>query len=601
MLLFSRAGKTIHAIKKLRFVRCIHDPIRTTPPSKHTPDKLRAAGPARTRFAPSPTGHIHLGSLRTALFNYVVAKATGGQFLLRIEDTDQKRTIPGAEERILKDLEWAGIVPDEGPGIGGPYGPYRQSERTDTYRNHAEQLLKTGHAYRCFCTPQRMLELAEFRAKSGQASAYDRRCLHVSQEESDDKASQGFEHTIRLKSPTRYPAYFDFVYGPQKPGKSLDLITRNGSIAAASGFYEDPILLKSDGFPTYHLANIVDDHLMKITHVIRGSEWISSTPKHVFMYEAFGWEPPQFGHVSLLTDMSGQKLSKRTGSTEILTMREEMGIFPETLSNFVALLGWSHGLKRDVMGMQDLIENASLKFTKGDTKVSFEKLWYLQKKHALRYSVEETEPTKSSPSNPRQNLRKLATESLMELLKKKLDDPSYEHRISHRFSKLTPNVQKEKIHQLVLSDAQNYTNPSEFLERHMSLLYGPTKDLLTTKPYPLQLHHLPKDVDSRVHTESVTMANLAISVSDFTLPTLKESIETYIRESEERSLSQNTDDKSRVAIYRKAWTKFIYGYYRWALTGGAPGPDIAVIMMILGKQETVGRLDYAANVLTSSV
>ncbi|KNG45808.1 glutamyl-trna synthetase [Stemphylium lycopersici] len=231
--------------------------------------------PARTRFAPSPTGYLHLGSLRTALFNYLLAKRTGGQFLLRIEDTDQKRTIADAEQRLLDDLRWAGLEWDEGPEVGGPYGPYKQSERSDLYRQHAHSLLESGNAYRCFCSSERLNALAEHRHKLGIATDYDRTCAPLSKEESDDRASRGEAHTIRLKVPEQYPTYKDLIYGTFRPLK------RRGHVTETA--YEDPILLKSDGLPTYHLANVVDDHLMKITHVIRGSEWMPSTPKHIAM------------------------------------------------------------------------------------------------------------------------------------------------------------------------------------------------------------------------------------------------------------------------------------------------------------------------------
>ena len=220
--------------------------------------------PARTRFAPSPTGDLHLGSLRTALFNYLLAKATGGQFLLRIEDTDKKRTVPGAEDRICRDLRWAGLQWDEGPQVGGPLSPYRQSERTSLYQSHAQRLLQSGHAYRCFCSAERLDELARMRSKLGLPTDYDRTCLGLTGQESDEKASQGHSHTIRLKVPDVYPRYDDLVYG--RVGGARPLGTR---MTHAQQSFEDPILLKSDGRPTYHLANVVDDHLMEITHVVR--------------------------------------------------------------------------------------------------------------------------------------------------------------------------------------------------------------------------------------------------------------------------------------------------------------------------------------------
>ncbi|KAL8694491.1 MAG: hypothetical protein Q9224_003565 [Gallowayella concinna] len=232
---------------------------------RHVSQQLPSS-PARTRFAPSPTGYLHLGSLRTALFNYLLAKATGGQFLLRIEDTDKKRTIPDAEERLCNDLRWAGLQWDEGPGIGGPYGPYRQSERTALYQEHAEKLLQSGHAYRCFCSSEKLNELARRRANLGLPSDYDRTCGGIPREQSDERASAGDPFVVRLRVPSEPPEYIDLVYGsvgkPNHDKKAHNL---------GEALYEDPVLLKGDGLPTYHLANVVDDHHMEITHVVRAA------------------------------------------------------------------------------------------------------------------------------------------------------------------------------------------------------------------------------------------------------------------------------------------------------------------------------------------
>ncbi|CAG8377159.1 unnamed protein product [Penicillium salamii] len=314
---------------------------------RNSKNKLPDA-PARTRFAPSPTGYLHLGSLRTALFNYLLAKRTGGQFLLRIEDTDQKRTIPGAEQRLYDDLQWAGLNWDEGPVVGGPYGPYRQSERTDLYRSHANDLISNGHAYRCFCSAERLDTMAQHRSQAGLTPGYDRKCGDLSAEESEDRAANGETHIIRLKV-EGYPMFNDLVYGKtgqNKPNnKKLDFIDR---------VYDDPILIKSDGHPTYHLANVVDDHCMKITHVIRGTEWMPSTPMHMALYNAFKWTPPQFGHVPLLVDQKGQKLSKRNADIDLSSFKDKQGVFASTLVNFAALLGWSHSQKSDVLSLQEL-------------------------------------------------------------------------------------------------------------------------------------------------------------------------------------------------------------------------------------------------------
>ncbi|RBA20333.1 glutamyl-tRNA synthetase, partial [Fusarium proliferatum] len=300
--------------------------------------------PIRTRFAPSPTGYLHLGSLRTALFNNLVAKATaGGDFIIRIEDTDQNRLVPDAEERIFKDLEWAGLEWSEGPDKGGPYGPYRQSERLETYKEHTQTLLENGSAYRCFCD-QTVLE-AQKRAlhEAGKSTAYPGTCRTLPRSESDERAARGEAHIVRLDS-TRFgtPKFKDAIYGPFQKKEPE----------------EDFVLMKRDGYPTYHLANVVDDHLMKITHVIRGEEWLISTPKHLALYEAFGWEPPTFAHLGLLVSNNGSKLSKRDSSVDLSTYMDQ-NVFPMALQAWLANLGAS--MKRDAKTprtLSDVAENS---------------------------------------------------------------------------------------------------------------------------------------------------------------------------------------------------------------------------------------------------
>ncbi|RBR14000.1 uncharacterized protein FIESC28_07966 [Fusarium coffeatum] len=320
--------------------------------------------PIRARFAPSPTGYLHLGSLRTALFNNLVAKATkGGDFIIRIEDTDQNRLVPDAEERIFKDLEWAGLSWSEGPDKGGPYGPYRQSERLDTYKKHTQTLIDNGSAYRCFCN-QSVLE-AQKRAlhDAGKSTAYPGTCRSVPRSESDERAAKGEAHVVRLNS-GRFgtPKFKDAIYGPFQKKEPE----------------EDFVLMKTDGFPTYHLANVVDDHLMKITHVIRGEEWLISTPKHLALYEAFGWEPPTFAHLGLLVSNDGSKLSKRNASVNLSTYMEQ-NIFPMALQAWLANLGAS--FKKGAQTprfLEDVAENLSYKFTRGGIKLNPQKLDFFQ-------------------------------------------------------------------------------------------------------------------------------------------------------------------------------------------------------------------------------
>jgi len=564
---------------------------------------LRNGGPARTRFAPSPTGYLHLGSLRTALFNYLVAKATGGQFLLRIEDTDQKRTIPDAEARLFEDLEWAGIEWDEGPKIGGPFGPYKQSQRTALYREHAEKLLESGNAYRCFCTPDRLFNLAQHRAKLGLPPDYDRACTHVPKDESDDRASKGESHVVRLKVPDRYPVYNDLVYGLVRQRGDFTSIPRSqGKGLGAFGSFDDPILLKSDGFPTYHLANVVDDHLMEITHVIRGSEWMSSTPKHLAMYQAFGWEPPAFAHVGLLLDKNKQKLSKRTGSIDVASFRE-LGIFPETLTNFVALLGWSHNVGRDVMSMEDLVRNSSMKYTRGDSIVGFEKLDFLQKRHAARYA---SMPEESD--NPLHSLRHLAAKPIVTLLDERLaqqDLPVYA-------SYPEGEAREDFITSILKVDAQNYTNPTDFIQRNIHFFIAPTLSEISVSVPTLKLHKVPTGIPYVPAPETMVLFHGLLEIQDenWRSDVLRERI-AWITEqgaglsltalSEERGADESwrTQELERVVI--KAWAKLVHGYLRWAVAAGKPGPDGAEMMNILGREETVKRLKLAEKVMSKEL
>jgi glutamyl-tRNA synthetase len=493
--------------------------------------------PARTRFAPSPTGYLHLGSLRTALFNYLLAKSTGGQFLLRIEDTDQKRTVADAEQRLLQDLRWAGLQWDEGPEVGGPYGPYKQSERSAIYRSHAQKLLDTGHAYRCFCSTSRLNALAEHRHKLGLATDYDRTCESIPREESDDRAHRREPHVVRLKVPDQYPTYKDLIYGTFRP------LERRGHVTETS--YEDPILLKSDGLPTYHLANVVDDHLMKITHVIRGSEWMPSTPKHIAMYAAFGWTPPQFAHVGLLVDESGNKLSKRNFDTDISSFVEQE-TFPETLANFAALLGWSHKEKSDVMTLQQLVDNFSLKFTKGNTTVTFGKLHFLQRKHAALRAAAGGQPLADIVAN----------------ITTLLTSPDSPYKRAD-WEPLTGPSPTAYISSIVQVDAENFTNSNEFLYRNV-FFFTPLRPSTTAS----LASSSPEDVVER----SRMLAELGDK--EWTREKLMEKVREIIDGRPEG----------------KAGAKEVYHYLRLALTGQEKGMRLYDVMLILGRGETLRRL-----------
>ncbi|KAH8302693.1 hypothetical protein KR044_009662 [Drosophila immigrans] len=278
----------------------------------------------RVRFAPSPTGYLHLGGLRTALYNYLFARNAGGKFLLRIEDTDQTRLVPGATERLIEDLRWAGIEIDEGPGFEGQYGPYIQSQRTHLYSDAVARLLANGSAYRCFCTERRLELLRKEALRTRQVPRYDNKCRHLTEAQLEPLLAKGTPHCIRFKLQSHEEPLEDLIYGSVQH-----------NVSETEG---DPVIMKSDHFPTYHLANVVDDHLMGITHVLRGVEWQISTTKHLLLYNAFGWQPPQFGHLPLLVNADGTKLSKRQGDIGIQQFRER-GYFPTALMNYISSAG----------------------------------------------------------------------------------------------------------------------------------------------------------------------------------------------------------------------------------------------------------------------
>jgi glutamyl-tRNA synthetase len=294
----------------------------------------------RVRIAPSPTGDPHVGTAYIALFNLIFARHFKGKFILRIEDTDQTRSHLEYEQSIFDALHWCGITWDEGPDVGGPFTPYRQSERTEIYRKHANVLLDRGNAYKCFATAEELAEMREVAAKQGKRIGYDRRYRNLSAEEVRAREAAGQPFVIRLKMPLTGECLFD------------DAI--KGRITAPWADIDDQVLLKSDGFPTYHLANVVDDHLMEITHVIRGDEWMSSTPKHIYLYEAFGWKPPIFMHMPLLLGKEGKKLSKRKNPTSIFYFRDS-GYLPEALVNFLTLMGYSMPGDKEIYPLDEII------------------------------------------------------------------------------------------------------------------------------------------------------------------------------------------------------------------------------------------------------
>ena len=330
----------------------------------------------RVRYAPSPTGMQHIGGVRTALFNYLYARSQGGKFILRLEDTDRTRYDEKYVKNLYDTMAWLGIDWDEGGDKGGEYGPYVQSERFDLYKEYAHKLIENGEAYYCFCDAERLERIRKIQTENKMAPGYDRNCRHLTPEEVEEKLKAGVPHVIRLKVPMEGSTKFhDHILG--------DIEWKNEDISP------DPVLLKSDGFPTYHLANIVDDHFMKISHVMRAQEWIPSTPLHVQMYRSFGWEHPEFCHLPMVNGSDGKKLSKRHGSTSVNEFRAR-GYLPQAIVNYVAMLGCSYEEGKEFYTLEELAKNFKLEhLNKAPAVFDYKKLEYYNANYIRQLSTEE--------------------------------------------------------------------------------------------------------------------------------------------------------------------------------------------------------------------
>lgn len=325
----------------------------------------------RTRFAPSPTGYLHVGGARTALFCYLFAKNRSGKFILRIEDTDQKRSTKESTEQVIESLRWMGLVWDEGPGVGGPHSPYFQSERLPIYRQFLERLLEKDSVYPCFCTDAELIEKKERARTLNIPNVYDRRCYHLSKDEAQNLIQKGVEHTYRFKVEDGRDVAFD------------DLV--KGTVKFNASILGDFIVMKSDGFPTYNFAVVVDDILMKISHILRGDDHVSNTPKQILLFEALGAQVPTFGHLSTILGPDREKLSKRHGATSILDFKEK-GYLREAFINFLALLGWSTGTEEEILSEEELVKRFSRsKFNKSAAVFDYAKLDYFNA-HYLRHA-----------------------------------------------------------------------------------------------------------------------------------------------------------------------------------------------------------------------
>ena len=330
----------------------------------------------RLRFAPSPTGNLHVGGLRTALFCWLYARKKCGKFIFRLEDTDQKRIFEGAESQLISTLKWSGIEIDEGPEYGGEYGPYRQSERLDIYAQYIKFLLEEGNAYRCFCKSKRLEKLRKEQRQKGNTPRYDGFCRNLSKSEAIRRADSGEDYVIRMKIP-EVPEIM-----------VLDDLIR-GAVSIETSQSEDQVIVKSDGFPTYHLAVVIDDYLMKISHVVRGEEWIPSFPKHLLLYRYLGWEPPKFAHLPLILNPDRSKLSKRQGDVAVEDFRNN-GYLPETLVNFVALLGWSPPENKELFSLPELIKEFSFdRVNKSGAVFDPEKLNWMNQQYLQKLEVDD--------------------------------------------------------------------------------------------------------------------------------------------------------------------------------------------------------------------
>ncbi len=468
----------------------------------------------RVRFAPSPTGYLHVGGLRTALYNYLFARRNNGAFLVRIEDTDQTRSVEGAIENILDALRWCGLEFDEGPGKDGGCGPYIQSQRLETYAAHAKQLVESGAAYYCFCTPERLETVRRQMQAQKLPPMYDRHCRTLTETEVRDNLNNGVAHVIRLKVPIHEEiAFNDVIHGAMKvQGHVLD----------------DQVLMKSDGFPTYHLANIVDDHLMGITHVIRGDEWLPSTPKHILLYRAFGWQPPLFAHLPLLLNPDRSKLSKRQGDVAVEDYRAK-GFLPEALVNFVALLGWNPTGERELYPLEELIAQFDLeRVNKAGAVFDVKKLLWMNAQY-IRMKDDNT----------------LAAQLQSVLAKNNITaEPEYIARAVH--------LLKDRVETL-----------NDFAE---------SSDFLFHAPHAFDEAYMRKHWNDSTPVAVADLAERFTALTDFS----HESIERTVRE-----YAESTGVKPAALIHP----------LRLALTGKGVGPGLFELIAVLGREETVARLN----------
>jgi len=467
----------------------------------------------RVRFAPSPTGYLHVGGLRTALFNYLFARKHGGAFILRIEDTDRKRSIAGALEKLTSTLKEIGLRYDEGPDIGGDYGPYIQSHRSEIYNEYTQKLLDSGNAYYCFCSEERLNNLREEQRKRKRPPMYDGKCRDLSREEVEDNLAKKIPFVIRLKYPREGKTVFD------------DVVRKR--VAIDNSMVDDQVLIKSDGFPTYHLASVVDDHLMKITHVIRGEEWLSSVPKHIFLYKSLGWELPVFVHLPLLLNTDRSKLSKRQGDVAVESYIQK-GYLPEVMLNFIALLGWHSADDREIYSLSELENAFSLdRINKAGAVFDIEKLNWMGGQYIRNLDVEY-----------------IADQS------------------RHFFEKAGIDISDHDKYLKVINTARDYVHRLSDIVEHAKMFYGEIR--------------LPEE-DKKLTGEENSQR-----IYSYWIEKLGEKTEW---EPEEIS-SLTKQSIGELGIKGKNF----YFPIRLALFGNCHGPDIPTLIDILGRDEAIKRL-----------
>jgi glutamyl-tRNA synthetase len=492
---------------------------------------LNQVKPVRVRFAPSPTGHTHLASGRTALYNYLLARQTGGKFILRIEDTDQKRYVPGAEQELIDSLHWLGIDWDEGPGIGGPHGPYYQTQRKDLYAEYALKLLESGDAYYCFCSPERLQRVHKEQESRKENPRYDGLCRRLDPGEARRRVAAGERHVIRFKIPETGTI------------TAHDLL--RGDITVDHSALDDYVIVRSDGLALYHLAAMVDDHLMGITHVIRGSEWLSTLPLHVLIIRAFGWQEPQWVHLSVFLKPSGKgKMSKREASQVIkdgysifIKDLEGLGYIPEGVVNWIALMGWSYDDHTEYFTMQDLIEKFSLQhLNPSPAAINFTKLDHFNGLH----------------------IRNLNRHELAHRLAPYLDNAGYQ-------------VDEQILYQAIPIICERLVTLDDVVEKAGFFF----KENVT--PAPLELIG-----DKLTASES---ADIARHVYD-TLAALPE-LTKDLAEPPMRNLVETLDLKAGQ----------VFGIIRVAVTGQKVSPPLFESMEIIGKVKVLQRIQSAINIL----